>query len=1319
MSTDVAQLNIQVQSASVNQASQNLRGLEGQGRRTESSMAALTRTGAKLMAAYAAVHGGIAFVNDAVRSYAAFDKGLIGVSKTTDIVGASLGSLGSAIEAMSLRIPSTTTELLSIAQSAGQLGVSGAGNILKFTETVAMLGSATDLHGEAAATTLARLLNVTGETVDSVDVLGSVIVALGNNMAATESEIARMATEVALATVQFHLSSADASALGAAMRAMGVRAELGGSAVGRTMRAIDKSIRAGGKSIKYLSDITGIASKDLHRTFGDDAVGVFNAFVQGLGEAGDKGESVTDMLAEMGLKGEEILKVLPSMAENYEVLARATRIANYELKENTALSKEAEAAYKSLDAQMQMADNRADIAMADIGKTMAPTVLNAKVAWAQLVEVVGGAVRYMRDFNSATDAWFWGRVSTLDYLTQSFEATRNYAFETDELVLAKRRLANVESSSLSSCRSENELRERNLEILRDQVCALEDQKAAHDALIRQAQREILRAREQEYNYPARPDAVAPSVDDVRALGPTAKEIAGDKLAIEEWLVKEQINLIDNKHDRSLALLDIEMAERRKAAHGDVGLLGQLADVRYSKEVEINERARRDREENATTVQRALMTTTELEIARTEEKYAKLMLLAGDDAVAKVQLRQAMEDEIYNITHKAEVERLKELNNKSLELVKKFSGQKLAVKKNSLRAVYEITKKKLQENKKLYNDDRKRVRDIARLDVWYAKEQSKINRGILQDKIEYTDDFSEYFAARLALDSDVHLSELERQQQQWENFYDNVAGIATDASSGMKSMFSDIMFDSMKGDLQDFEQYWDNFLDSLTRSFTNSVADMAVSWVTSSFLDMGGSFLSGLMSYHTGSPAIEEDELIAKLQRGEMVVPAKQAETIRRAMSSGGEGISQDDYFNSIVGAVSVGVRSPERQAPSGNLFDNFQSARLGGAFYGRAASSTMGAVGRGMSNYSTVMSYGEKMTASGMDISSEELKGVAWDQARKGFVSSFIPSLVVGYGTDLIKQQMGVSKIGMGLDVPGRGHVGVDDIATTALSMFLGVPALTAQLVSPLVSLAFSALGDAFDMRSHETFRDAMEDRYGNMKGRAISEGVVEMASQMGLLSGDRAQDKGVRTASYVASMMSGLDMTTAGDFTKTGKVDSILDKMVRDFGRPAPAHMRTGPSLLDAYVYGYGVPYSGPTSGGSGGMSPLTGQGRSILGSYWGGHDAFGGGWGSSFGGGFSTAHTGGYLKRSLRADEGLIVAQSDEAVVSRPGMEFLDKIMRGEVPAIVGGQGGGDTHLTIQIVTEDGQTLMEQVIGSLRQASEAGRAVIHTKGVYVEPVT
>lgn len=308
------------------------------------------------------------------KAFADYETALVGVGKTTDITGNALKNFGKEFQKLSTTIPVSTNELLGIAQAAGQLGIKGEENLLKFTDTVAKLGVATDLTGQDAATALARILNVTGESISSIDKLGSVIVAMGNNFAASESEIVRVTTEVARSTAIFNVSSASAVALSTAMRSVGIQAELGGSAVGRTFRAIDKAVRAGGASLENLAAVTGMTGEQLRVTFKENSVEVFQAFIEGLGRIDKAGGSSTQALAAFGLKGDEILKVLPTLAKNSTILGDALTLAAKETKNATALNKEAAAAFATLNSEAQLAKNNFENLKVSLGEKLAPTM---------------------------------------------------------------------------------------------------------------------------------------------------------------------------------------------------------------------------------------------------------------------------------------------------------------------------------------------------------------------------------------------------------------------------------------------------------------------------------------------------------------------------------------------------------------------------------------------------------------------------------------------------------------------------------------------------------------------------------------------------------------------------------------------------------------------------------------------------------------------------------------------------------------------------------------------------------------------------------
>ncbi|WP_419192450.1 phage tail tape measure protein [Engelhardtia mirabilis] len=316
-----------------------------------------------LAVAFAAFAGG----REAVRTLADFERGLIGVGKTADLEGSALSALGDDIRDLSREVPATTAELLEIAQAAGQLGVKGRSDILAFTETLAKLGGASDLAGEEAAQTLARLLNITGESASEVGRLGSVIVALGNSQAATESQIARSASEVAKATAAYEVSSAQASALGAALAALGVQAELGGSTVGRSFRAIDAAVRSGGPALEALERLTGRGAADLQVNFRSDPVEVFRDLIRGLRDLGREGGDATAALESIGLTGDRLLAVIPTLAQGYDVLTSSLATANAEVENATALDKEAAKAVEALSNQWKLLGNSVESSVTQFG----------------------------------------------------------------------------------------------------------------------------------------------------------------------------------------------------------------------------------------------------------------------------------------------------------------------------------------------------------------------------------------------------------------------------------------------------------------------------------------------------------------------------------------------------------------------------------------------------------------------------------------------------------------------------------------------------------------------------------------------------------------------------------------------------------------------------------------------------------------------------------------------------------------------------------------------------------------------------------------
>src|SRR5690554_6719951 len=253
-----------------------------------------------------------------------FNSGLLDVSKTTGISGAELTKLGDDVVKLSRNLKTVgTPALMEYATVAGQLGVKGSENILRFTRALAMLETASTIKGEDGASQIARLLTLVDGGVENIRDFGDEIVKLGNNFAATESEILSNATAIAQNTGVYKIGRQDVLAYATATKSVGIEAELTGSTIGRTLGQMEKAIRTG-KNVETIARLTGQSVEDLKTSFREDSSKVFYSFVEGLNAVDNAGGSVNAQLENIGITSVRDQRVIGSLATGgFETLANS------------------------------------------------------------------------------------------------------------------------------------------------------------------------------------------------------------------------------------------------------------------------------------------------------------------------------------------------------------------------------------------------------------------------------------------------------------------------------------------------------------------------------------------------------------------------------------------------------------------------------------------------------------------------------------------------------------------------------------------------------------------------------------------------------------------------------------------------------------------------------------------------------------------------------------------------------------------------------------------------------------------------------------
>ena len=270
-------------------AGKGLSNFEDKGKKASGVINTLNKTlkrGAVALGGFFAISRISGYLISAKDSALVFDRAFAGVIKTVDATDERLSELRKNLKKLAPELGISSTELARIAELGGQLGIATK-NIEGFVETTARIAEVTNLSADQAATSFARIANITGLPQEKIENLASSVVDLGNNMATTESEIVTFATRIAASGKIAGLTEAQIVGIAASFSSVGIQAEVGGTAVQKALLKINESVNTGNKDLEKFAKLSGLTSKQFVELWEKDAGKAFAGFVEGLGNAGD------------------------------------------------------------------------------------------------------------------------------------------------------------------------------------------------------------------------------------------------------------------------------------------------------------------------------------------------------------------------------------------------------------------------------------------------------------------------------------------------------------------------------------------------------------------------------------------------------------------------------------------------------------------------------------------------------------------------------------------------------------------------------------------------------------------------------------------------------------------------------------------------------------------------------------------------------------------------------------------------------------------------------------------------------------------------
>lgn len=298
----------------------------------------------------------------AIKSAIDFESAMFDVSRAAGEIGNEDFMRGTrdAILDIARTVPLATTELAELAAIGAQLGVANE-NITDFAETMAALLTSTNLT-KASVGDFARIANVLGVPAEGFEQMGSVILELGRNTAATETEILNITRRMSGAAGAAGATADQVLGLGAAVISLGPRAEAGGTALNKTFTDISLAIASGGEEIEKFAAVANRSVPDFVDLYQRDAVGAVAALVTELGKMDSIGQ--VSALEAIGIGEQRQIQALQQLALGTRDVGNSQRdlnqilsdAADYQLN-STALMEAQEARARTLAGQVQILRN--------------------------------------------------------------------------------------------------------------------------------------------------------------------------------------------------------------------------------------------------------------------------------------------------------------------------------------------------------------------------------------------------------------------------------------------------------------------------------------------------------------------------------------------------------------------------------------------------------------------------------------------------------------------------------------------------------------------------------------------------------------------------------------------------------------------------------------------------------------------------------------------------------------------------------------------------------------------------------------------------
>lgn len=292
------------------------------------------------------------------------------IERTTMATGPMLESLKLQFLELARTIPIAFKDLTAIGALGAQMGIAD-GDLAGFTKTVAQFAATTNVSIQSSAEAFGTLGNLLDIVPSKYANLGSAILYVGYNSAATETQILSVTTAISAIAKQAGLSEDYIIGLSGALASLKVPAEQSRGALTRTFQEINRAA-ATGENLDNFAQVLGTTTEEAQRLATVDMETFFNKFLTGL--SGMDTQQLTLALDALSLSDIRVTNTLTRLSQDLALTGENIDNATYAFQNAGIISEIYGKKLDDIASKFQILNNSVQEFAAQLGSGLLPVI---------------------------------------------------------------------------------------------------------------------------------------------------------------------------------------------------------------------------------------------------------------------------------------------------------------------------------------------------------------------------------------------------------------------------------------------------------------------------------------------------------------------------------------------------------------------------------------------------------------------------------------------------------------------------------------------------------------------------------------------------------------------------------------------------------------------------------------------------------------------------------------------------------------------------------------------------------------------------------